>query len=104
LPPKVELYSYPLKAVKVPDTLLHPAGCEACSGYGYEGRIGCFEVVTIDDTLGDFIATDPDQRTMRSEFRERGNSSMTAYALMKVAEGVTSLEEVYTLGTLSAEH
>ena len=90
--------------VEVPDTLLHPAGCEACKGYGYEGRIGCFEVIAIDDTLGDFIATGPDQRTLRSEFRDRGNNSITTDALMKVAQGVTSLEEVYTLGTLSAEH
>ena len=71
--------------LEVPDTLLHPAGCEDCYGYGYKGRIGCFEVVAIDDTLSDFIATGPDQQTLRSEFRDRGNNSITTDALIKVA-------------------
>jgi type IV pilus assembly protein PilB len=90
--------------VEAPDELMHPAGCDACKGYGYAGRIGCFEVVAIDDTFGDFIATGPDQHALRQEIRNRDNNSMTVDALLKVAQGVTSLEEVYTLGTLTSEH
>lgn len=89
--------------VEAPAELMHPAGCKQCNGYGYTGRIGCFEVVAIDDPFGDFIATGPDQHALRREIRNRGNNSMTVDALLKVAQGITSLEEVYTLGTMSTE-
>ncbi len=89
--------------VDAPEELAHPMGCPACNNYGYAGRIGCFEVVAIDDNFGDFITTGPDQHALRKEIRNRGNNSLTADALLKVAQGITSLEEVYTLGTLATE-
>jgi type IV pilus assembly protein PilB len=69
------------------------AGCENCRGTGYRGRIGCFELMPVDDSLRDLIL----QRAPTHELRERalahGMTLLRDDAIRKVLEGLTTVEE-----------
>jgi type IV pilus assembly protein PilB len=69
------------------------AGCENCRGTGYRGRIGCFELMQVDDSLRDLIL----QRAPTHELRERalahGMTLLRDDAIRKVLEGLTTVEE-----------
>jgi general secretion pathway protein E len=80
-----------------PQTVLEPVGCDSCHGYGFRGRVGVFEVVPVDDQMGDWIARGQPQHAIRQRFKEAGARSLVADALEKVASGLTSMREILPL-------
>lgn len=70
-------------------------GCAACNSTGYRGRMALHETVLADDHLREMIT----QKLPSSQFlkyvHDKGFTSMFEDGLMKVAEGKTTLEEVY---------
>ncbi|MEI7658643.1 MAG: ATPase, T2SS/T4P/T4SS family [Phycisphaerae bacterium] len=70
-----------------------PEVCPVCSGVGYVGQEGAFEVYDIGDAergmirAGDFAA-------LRNEWRKKGLPSIQQSALRKALDGITSVEEV----------
>jgi type II secretory ATPase GspE/PulE/Tfp pilus assembly ATPase PilB-like protein len=75
-------------------TLMHGAGCSACRGTGYRGRIGIFELLRMTDELKHAIVC----RAPRAELRElaaaAGMRLMRSDGWTKVEEGLTTVEEV----------
>jgi type IV pilus assembly protein PilB len=69
-------------------------GCPTCSYAGYSGRVGVFEILRLDDTLRQCVVEGRSEAEMWREARARGFVSLMDDALAKVAEGVTTLEEV----------
>jgi len=67
-----------------------PVGCGKCFGTGYLGRIGLFEVLTLDDELRDLIAGGCAAGELRAAARARGVETTHEDGLRKVLEGVTS--------------
>ena len=51
------------------DKLWAAKGCERCRNTGYSGRVGIYELLTVDDQLRDVIARNPNV----SEFRKRSD-------------------------------
>ncbi|MCC5970473.1 MAG: type II/IV secretion system protein [Pararhodobacter sp.] len=68
-------------------------GCPACEGTGYDGRVGVFDILEIDDPLREAIDAGAPEARMRALTGRHGSALFTA-ALARVATGVTSLEEV----------
>ncbi len=62
---------------------------------GYSGRIGIFEVMTMTSTLRDLISHGADTNKLRDQARLEGTLDFKANALLKVARGETSIEEVF---------
>ncbi len=81
--------------VTSPDSVYDASGCATCSKYGYRGRTGVFEVAILDDELGLWLADGPRQQEIRQRFLDEGVRSLRVHALEKVAEGTTSIQEVY---------
>ncbi len=81
----------------IPEHVWKAAGCEACNGYGYHGRIGVFEVAKVDRDLGHDISMGLDQQELQVRLLERGTRPLLVDALEKVAEGLTSIDEVRRL-------
>ncbi|MHC4148391.1 MAG: GspE/PulE family protein [Planctomycetota bacterium] len=77
-----------------PEELFHGAGCDACRGSGYVGRIGIYELLVIDDVFRDMINKDSSVANMRRVFRESGSPGLFDDGIKKVKQGVTTIEEV----------
>ncbi|MDO6823284.1 type IV-A pilus assembly ATPase PilB [Marinobacter sp. 1_MG-2023] len=72
--------------------LYHPKGCDKCNG-GYKGRVGIYEVVKITDKLASMIMEEASSIKIAKQAEAEGFRNLRQSALMKVIEGVTSLEE-----------
>jgi type IV pilus assembly protein PilB len=77
-----------------PGELVHGAGCDACRGSGYSGRVGIFEMLVIDDRFRDMINKDSSVASMRRAFHEGGRDSLFDDGMKKVQKGLTTVEEV----------
>jgi type IV pilus assembly protein PilB len=74
--------------------LFHGSGCDACRNSGYQGRIGIYELLLVDEAFGDMIAKDCSITNMRAAFAASKQSSLYADGIAKVRAGLTTLEEV----------
>lgn len=77
-----------------PKELVHGAGCDACRGSGYAGRVGIFEMLVIDDAFRDIINQDASVANMRRAFHKSGQPSLFEDGMQKVKKGLTTVEEV----------
>ncbi len=73
--------------------LLVGQGCNDCNR-GYRGRLGIFEIFVIEESTQDLIYEGVSARKMRDHARDQGMRSMREDGLRKVANGITTLEEV----------
>ena len=76
------------------DQLFHGAGCDACRGSGYAGRLGIYELLIVDDMFRDMINKDSSTTNMRRAFCQSGQRSMFEDGMIKVKQGLTTVEEV----------
>jgi general secretion pathway protein E len=70
------------------------AGCNRCRNTGYFGRTGIFEILTIDNSIRDLIDRKEDFLKIKDMAIKRGMRTLRQSALRKLAEGITSFEEV----------
>jgi type IV pilus assembly protein PilB len=71
-----------------------PVGCSKCFGTGYYGRIGLYEVMTIDDDTREHIAAGANVNELRAAARERGIDTIRDDGIGKVLDGTTSYLEL----------
>jgi general secretion pathway protein E len=74
--------------------VVKPKGCSACLRTGYKGRTGIFEVVMVDDDMRELIKHKASPREYRLLLKKRGIATLRRIGLMKVKEGLTTVEEV----------
>jgi type IV pilus assembly protein PilB len=72
----------------------HGVGCEACRDSGYIGRVGIYEMLVIDDALRNMINKDSSVNSMRQVFHKSGSHTLFDDGLVKVNQGLTTIEEV----------
>jgi general secretion pathway protein E len=70
------------------------AGCMRCRNTGYFGRSGIFEILPLDNAIRDLIDRGEDFLKIKEMAVKRGMRTLRQSALRKLAEGVTSFEEV----------
>lgn len=70
-------------------------GCEACNFTGYKGRIGIYEVFTMDDQLKQLTIDNAPAFKILQQAIENGMITMLQDGVLKVLEGLTSLDEIY---------
>jgi general secretion pathway protein E len=70
------------------------AGCIRCRNTGYFGRTGIFEILTVDNAIRDLIDRGEDFLKIKDMAIKRGMRTLRQSALRKLAEGITSFEEV----------
>lgn len=71
------------------------AGCEACHGSGYKGRLGLYEVLTPDTHLRHLIASQVAITEITEYARGKGFLTLREDGMHKVLEGLTTLEEIF---------
>lgn len=70
-----------------------PTGCDRCY-HGFYGRVAIFEVLVIDDTLRQAIASGASTEVIGSSARQAGMTSLFEHGCMAVEQGLTTLEEL----------
>ncbi len=74
--------------------MYHGRGCSVCSMTGYKGRKGIFEIFQMTDELQRLVFDQRPSSELRALAREGGMRSLREDGLLKVASGLTSLDEV----------
>jgi type IV pilus assembly protein PilB len=94
LPPqaKIEAGYSPEEAKTV--KIFKGRGCPTCNGTGYKGRAGLYEVMEVDDEIRELILIGASAVELKKKAMERGMITLRRSGLVKIAEGVTTLEEV----------
>jgi type II secretory ATPase GspE/PulE/Tfp pilus assembly ATPase PilB-like protein len=75
--------------------LFGPKGCPACRGLGYAGMTGLFEVIAATRGQRQHIADRQPTAVIRKQAIEDGMIELRHSALLKVAQGTTTIEEVF---------
>lgn len=89
----------PKSGVEVPASLptIYQAGdgCEHCNFTGYKGRSGIFEIFTMNDSIRQLTVDKAPSFKILQQAIESGMITMLQDGILKVMEGMTSLEEIY---------
>ena len=87
----------PKAKVEIPkdiSKLYRPKGCPKCNNLGYKGRIGIFEVLTINEEIEKIILEMGGETDISLAALEAGMITMLQDGILKAIEGITSIEEV----------
>ncbi len=74
-------------------TVYGPKGCDECNN-GYKGRVGIYEVVKITDAIARIIMEEGNSMEIADQCRAEGFNDIYRSGLLKVMQGITSLEEI----------
>jgi type IV pilus assembly protein PilB len=69
-------------------------GCDKCNNTGYKGRVGLVEVMEIDDDLREMILSGGSAIDIKKRAIENGMITLRRSGLVKIKEGITTIEEV----------
>ncbi|MDP2642415.1 MAG: GspE/PulE family protein [Candidatus Peregrinibacteria bacterium] len=79
----------------VPEKVPHAHGCDECSSTGYLGRLVIAEAITIDEEMKNLILKDASLTEIEALAIKKGMIKMKQDGLNKVAQGLTTMEEVF---------
>ncbi|GGC81979.1 type IV-A pilus assembly ATPase PilB [Undibacterium terreum] len=71
-----------------------PVGCERCSGGGYKGRVGIYQIMPITESIERIILAHGSALEIEKQAQSEGVRTLRESGLQKVKQGLTSLEEV----------
>jgi type II secretory ATPase GspE/PulE/Tfp pilus assembly ATPase PilB-like protein len=80
MPPKIKLY--------------RGKGCNQCGDTGYEGRVGIFEVLQVNEKIGRLILERSASGDIEKAAIENGMVTMVQDGFLKALDGLTTVEEV----------
>ena len=69
-------------------------GCDLCKGTGYKGRLGIYQVMPISDEISRIIMKNGTAHDIADQAQREGVRDLRQSGLLKVKQGLTSLEEV----------
>jgi len=74
--------------------LFYGRGCSDCNQSGYKGRTGIFELLMANDTIKELIVQGAPTVVIQEKAREQGMRTMREEGILKIYDGLTSIEEV----------
>jgi general secretion pathway protein E len=77
-----------------PATVYRPIGCPECRQTGFRGRTGLYELVTVTEAFSRLVQEKTDLAALRQQSVADGMKPLRIAGAYKVAEGVTTAEEV----------
>ncbi len=92
---ELEQLNLPQEAKKIlRGTIYKGVGCKNCIGTGYQGRVGVFELLLMNDEVRAAVASSADSNQIRELALKSGMTPLVVDVAYKVAAGETSLEEM----------
>jgi type IV pilus assembly protein PilB len=89
-----EIQIFTQNNMEPPVEIARPVGCESCLQSGYRGRTGVYEVIIVDRAIEKLIFAGALHREIEDAAKASGTTLMFKQALKKVAQHLTSIEEV----------
>lgn len=80
--------------LELPKQIYRPVGCEKCTFTGYKGRISIYEGILMDRAVEAILRENPSEREIKEAAKPQGMLDMREDGIVKVINGITSLEEV----------
>ncbi|MEN9455361.1 MAG: type 4 fimbrial assembly protein PilB [Pseudomonadota bacterium] len=71
-----------------------PVGCDTCKGSGYKGRVGIYQVMPVSEEMQRIIMNNGNAIDIADQAKREGVRDLRQSGLLKVRQGLTSLEEV----------
>lgn len=71
-----------------------PVGCDRCLGSGYKGRVGIYQIMPISPSIEALILANGNAMEIAAQAEKEGVNSLRRSGLLKVKQGLTSVEEV----------
>lgn len=89
-------YNFPPEIVGQWDgeSLYRAVGCSRCSGTGYKGRLGLFEIMPVSETIESLIVERRSSDEISRVARAEGMLTLREDGLKRVLQGVTTMEEI----------
>lgn len=95
----LESIGYPVEGRQA---IMEASGCRACRGTGYRGRMSILEICMVTPDMQEMIVGRAKVPLMREQARSDGMKTLRDDGWAKVAQGLTTIEEVLT-NTASVE-
>ena len=70
-----------------------PKGCDQCNE-GYKGRVGIYQVMPVTEAIGKIIMEGGNDMDIAQQAEKEGVNDLRKSGLIKVKDGLTSLEEI----------
>lgn len=99
--PQVEILHFPTTIWPEPLIPWRAAGCEHCFG-GYYGRIGVYELLKITPEIQHALMQNASVIQLADIAQQQGQTTLLQAGLELVAQGITSLEELYRVVGVTA--
>jgi general secretion pathway protein E len=80
--------------MKPPEVIYRPVGCLECRDTGYLGRVGVYETMPLNTALKQQISRGAELETLTRQSLKNGMKPLRISGAMKVAKGLTTIEEV----------
>lgn len=74
--------------------LYGPGECDRCKGSGYKGRVGLYQVMPVTEAIQRMIMSDATALDIAVQAQKEGVNDLRRSGLLKVKQGLTSLDEV----------
>lgn len=81
--------------VRTPREICGAMGCDDCRHTGFRGRIGIFEIMTMDETLRTEVNANMDGARMRELAVKQGMRPLRISGAEKIVAGLTTMTEVF---------
>jgi type II secretory ATPase GspE/PulE/Tfp pilus assembly ATPase PilB-like protein len=75
-------------------TYYAPTGCVACNQKGYSGRLGVYEILTVNESVRELIGQRASPDRIHQDAVQRGMTSLIDNGLRLARAGQTSLDEI----------
>ena len=99
-----ELDSMGFSKKEIPNLKIYgPKGCSTCTGTGYKGRIGLYELMEVTDEVAKAINANVPEDQLRKTAILEGMNTLRDAGLTKIREGLTSVEEILKRTTITKE-
>ncbi|MCG8379314.1 MAG: GspE/PulE family protein [Proteobacteria bacterium] len=89
-------FSKPNK-LKMPTKIYNPIGCDECRHTGYMGRTGIYEILKMNIDIRNNVTINTNLNSLREVAINSGMRPLKISGAQKIADGLTTLEEVYSV-------
>ena len=93
-PSPQELIDAGIEEQEGPVTLYRAGACSSCAHTGYQGRIGIFELMLVEDSIRAMVSKNVDSKTIKKQAVAQGMGTLRLDGTRKVLRGVTSVAEL----------